>query len=734
MSCLLLKVALPVPLRRSFDYLCEEPKAEVGCRVKVPFGARHLVGIVTHSEPLTEPASERLKSVEKVLDSEPLIEPGLYQFLEKSAHYYHHFPGEVLLHALPPLLRKGEPAQHKPKIYWQLSPKGESFDISTLKRAPKQQQALMALMDGPVHKESLSELNINGATLKALREKGLCQSEALEINDDSWHVSFKSFTPETLIPNVEQQLAIETISQQLGQFSPILLEGVTGSGKTEVYLRILEQVLSQGQQALILVPEIGLTPQTVQRFKRRFNVPVLVQHSAMNERERLNVWLKMRDGSGALLIGTRSALFTPARNLGLIIIDEEHDNSFKQQDGFRYHGRDLAVLRAKLENIPILLGSATPSLETIYNAEQGRYRHLTLTERAGDAAFADQHLLNIRGVQLTSGLSPQLITLISEHLGRGEQVLLFLNRRGYAPSLLCHQCGWVAQCPHCDIPLTLHQGQRRLICHHCDYRINQPYNCPQCHQPQLMGSGLGTEQVEQALKQLYPQYQTIRIDRDTTRRKGELEEHLEGVVRKEYQILLGTQMLAKGHHFPDVTLVALLDVDSALFSPDFRAQERLSQLITQVAGRAGRSDKPGTVLLQTHHPEHPLLQDLISHNHALVIRELLNERQQSMLPPYSYQVLLRAEAFNAEDAIRFLEEACGILHPAAVSIGAIQLLGPMPAPMEKRAGRYRYLLLLQASQRQPLARLLSHTLEQLDKLKRPNQLRWSLDVDPQEWI
>ena len=504
---------------------------------------------------------------------------------------------------------------------------------------------------------------------------------------------------------------------------------MTGSGKTEVYLQVMAEVLRAGKQVLVLVPEIGLTPQTLRRFQQRFSVPVVMLHSALTDRERLDAWLDAQQGSAAIIIGTRSAVFTPCQQLGLIIIDEEHDGSLKQQDGFRYHARDVAVLRAHEEKVPIILGSATPSLETINNAQQKRYAHLRLTQRAGHAKPAKHVIIDVKGLPLKAGLSAPLISMMREQLQAGQQVLLFLNRRGFAPALMCHECGWLAHCARCDAYFTVHQQAQELQCHHCGSQQRMPRQCHDCGSTQLVGRGTGTEQLEQVLEEVFPEFPVLRIDRDTTRRKGSLQQHLSDARANKYQLLVGTQMLAKGHHFPEVTLVALLDVDGALYSADFRAAERLGQLYTQVAGRAGRASKQGTVVLQTHHPEHELVQDLVNNGYGHFAVTALHERRLTQLPPFSQLALFRTEALQAQAASDALQ-AIAQLFP---SVDGAMVLGPMPAVMERRAGKYRYQLLLQCRDRALRTQLLRHILPRLEGLAELRRVRWSLDVDPQDF-
>lgn len=657
-------VALPVPLPRTFDYLLPDGMpVKAGCRVRVPFGKQERIGIVTAVSERSELPLDELKPVAEVIDAEPVFSASVWRLLLWAADYYHHPIGDVLFHALPIVLRQGKPASATPMWYWFATEQGQAVDINSLKRSPKQQQALAALRQGKIWRHQVAELEFNDAALQALRGKGTAElaSEAPAIAD--WRTSF-SVPGERLRLNTEQATAVGAIHSASDSFSAWLLAGITGSGKTEVYLSVLENVLAQGRQALVMVPEIGLTPQTIARFRHRFSAPVEVLHSGLNDSERLSAWLKAKNGEAAIVIGTRSSLFTPFKDLGVIVIDEEHDSSYKQQEGWRYHARDLAVWRAHSEQIPIILGSATPALETLHNVRQGKYRQLKLTKRAGNARPAQQHVLDLKGQQLQAGLSPALIGRMRQHLQADNQVILFLNRRGFAPALLCHDCGWIAECPRCDSYYTLHQAQHHLRCHHCDSQRPIPRQCPSCGSTHLVPVGLGTEQLEQALGPLFPDIPISRIDRDTTSRKGALEQYLADVNRGGARILIGTQMLAKGHHFPDVTLVSLLDVDGALFSADFRSAERFAQLYTQVSGRAGRAGKQGEVILQTHHPEHPLLQTLLYKGYDAFAEQALAERQSMQLPPWTSHVLIRAEDHNNQQAPLFYNSCATCCRPA----------------------------------------------------------------------
>lgn len=723
-------VALPVPLSRTFDYLLPQGMQVVpGCRVSVPFGKRDAIGIVTAVSDSSEFPMEKLKPVAAVLDATSLYTHDLWRVLHWAADYYHFPLGEVLFHALPVLLRQGKAAELAPLWQWFATEQGRATPLATLKRAPKQQQAMAALLQGKIYRHQVSQLELNEAALQALRAKGLCDLQGVAPVAQDWRDSF-AVVGERLRLNTEQATAVGAIRSEDQQFSAWLLAGVTGSGKTEVYLSVLENILAQGRQALVMVPEIGLTPQTIARFRERFSAPVDVLHSGLNDSERLAVWLRARNGEAGIVIGTRSSLFTPFARLGGIIIDEEHDSSYKQQEGWRYHARDLAVLRAHEENIPIIMGSATPALETLHNVQLGKYRQLTLTKRAGNAKPAVHHLLDLKGMALKVGLSQPLIQRMQQHLKADNQVMLFLNRRGYAPALLCHECGWIAECQRCDHYYTFHQNQRQLRCHHCDSQRAVPQQCPQCGSTQLVSVGVGTEQLENELAPLFPDTPITRIDRDTTSRKGSLEQHLAEVHRGGARILIGTQMLAKGHHFPDVTLVSLLDVDGALFSADFRSAERFAQLYTQVSGRAGRAGKQGEVVLQTHHPDHPLLQVLLQQGYDAFSKQTLAERKSVFLPPFTSHILFRSEDHDNQQSAMFLQQLRNLLEASPLKDDALWILGPVPALQAKRSGRFRWQLLLQHPSRRVLQHLIKSSMPLIASLPQAKKVKWTLDVDP----
>jgi primosomal protein N' (replication factor Y) len=526
----------------------------------------------------------------------------------------------------------------------------------------------------------------------------------------------------------EQRLAVEAISHSRGGFQCHLLDGITGSGKTEVYLQLLEEVLREGGQALLLVPEIGLTPQLVNRFRERLGIEPVVTHSSLSEGQRLQAWAMARRGLARLVIGTRSALFLPMTEMQMIILDEEHDASFKQQDGFRYSSRDVAVKRAAGLEIPVVLGTATPSLETYSNAVNERYQWHRLRKRATGAAEPRWRVLDLIQQTMTGGISSVAMKAIADTLEKGEQVLVFLNRRGYAPVILCHECGWHGACQHCDANLTWHKASRRMLCHHCDRVLQVPVMCPSCGADALQGTGEGTEQLEQVLAKNFPQTPLLRFDRDTVSKKGEFERLAAQVKFGESSLLVGTQMLAKGHHFPRVTLVVIVNVDQALYSADFRALERMGQLMVQVAGRAGRDQLPGEVILQTHYPQHESLLTLLTSGYEAFAGDVYSDRRAACLPPFSYQALLRSDAPHKDDVRRFLEQA-----KQNFPAGEALIYGPFPAMMERRSGRTRWYLLLQANKRSSLHRQLDAWVLKLQKLPSARKVRWSVDVDPQDY-
>ena len=731
-----LRVAVAAPLAGLFDYLppaAATPPAQPGCRVLVPFGHGRRIGIIVATAGETDQDPKRLKPVETVLDAHPLLDEAHLAFVLWAADYYQCPPGEALFSALPTRLRRPEPMAAEAPVAWRATAAGRAIDPQALRRAPRQAEVLALLQEVPtgLGADALRARVGNSATvLRTLAAKGLierCRSDSAI--DAPSALSAPAPSPERPALTPEQQVAVDAVGDARG-FNTFLLDGVTGSGKTEVYLRLIEQALTAARQVLVVVPEIGLTPQLAGRFTRRITEPLAVLHSALAEREREQAWQQAAAGHARLVLGTRSTIFTPLPELGLVIVDEEHDLSLKQQDGFRYSARDLAVRRAQLAECPVVLGSATPSLESLRNVRLGRYRRLVMTKRAGAAKPPRILLADIRGQYLETGLGHALLTRMGEEIEAGNQVLLFLNRRGFSPVLTCHDCGWLSDCSRCDAQMTLHRDRAQLICHHCGLMRPQPIQCPYCTSPDLRPLGQGTERVEDTLRQRFPGIPLARIDRDSTRRKGELERLLAAARRGEYPLLLGTQMLAKGHHLPGITLVGIMDLDHGLYGSDFRAAERMAQLLVQVAGRAGRAERSGTVLVQTRHPNHPLLLRLLREGYGAFAEAALSERAEAGLPPFSHQALLRADSPREQAAMAFLHEARAAAQPLAAN--GVELWGPAPSGMERRAGRIRAQLLLQAPTRGALQALLRALLPRLRALKTPRHLRWSIDVDPQE--
>ncbi len=727
----ILRIAVPGPLARLFDYL---PPAghdgggglEPGCRVSVPFARGRRTGVVVEHADDSELPRSRLRRVHAVLDDRPCVPPDLLELARWAADYYHHPPGEVLATMLPAALRGGETPDTAPPPRWRITAAGRDALAAGLNRAPVQQRILelIAAQAEGVDTAALRAVAPNcRAPLRALADKGLVETAPAAVAEPTPPAP----GPE---PNPAQARAVEAVSESLDAFAPFLLHGVTGSGKTEIYLAVIRAALAAGRQALVLVPEIGLTPQLLTRFGERLGTSIAVLLSGLNDRERLAAWRDAASGRARVVLGTRSAVFVPLPEPGLIVVDEEHDPSLKQQDGFRYHARDLAVMRARRAGIPILLGSATPSLESLANARGGQYRLLRLDERAAGAQPPRLELVDVRRRRLDEGLSAPLAETMREQLDAGGQVLLFLNRRGWSPSLICDDCGWHAGCERCDARMTVHQRQSRLRCHHCGAARPAPAACPDCNSEALVAIGQGTERVEEALAERFADVEAVRIDRDSTRRRGSLDAKLERVRGGHARILLGTQMLAKGHDFPDVGLVGVLDADRGLFGADFRAPEHLAQTILQVAGRAGRAERPGRVLIQTRNPEHPLLRALVEHGYDAVAETLLAEREAAGFPPATRMALVRAESPHAEQPERCLAAAAALLDEAGID--GLEWFGPAPAPLERLAGRYRAQLALQAPVRRPLHTALRLLRPWLESAPEARKVRWSIDVDPVE--
>jgi primosomal protein N' (replication factor Y) len=722
----ILQVAISTPLNQLFDYLPPDngPVPQPGQRVRVPFGRTEKMGIIVGLPASSELPLARLRQAIEILDDEPLLDAATLELLNWSAGYYQCPQGEVFAAAIPAALRRGALAEAAEYLLWVATPAGKHEDAAALgKKAPLQARFLEAL----VAADGLSETDLRGLhanwrkLITTLSDKGWVTSIVAKADP------VKVVTEQPPELTAGQQTAITGIPD--AGFNACLLEGVTGSGKTEVYLQLIATQIEHGRQSLVLVPEIGLTPQLVDRFTRRVNGRVAVMHSGLTDTQRLEAWLAARSGAAAVIIGTRSAIFTPLARPGLIVIDEEHDSSYKQQDGFRYSARDLAVFRGRQFGIPVVLGSATPAFETLSNALAKRYLHLHLAERPGNARQPDVHLIDLRQHGLHDGLSPPFLKAMRSHLEAGGQTLVYLNRRGFAPTLLCPSCGLTQECHRCDARMVLHQNRHKLVCHHCGSERREISACPEC-QDELVAIGQGTERLEQALTQAFPEYPLVRIDRDTTRRRGEMERLLDSIRSGESRIMLGTQMLTKGHDFPDVSFVGIVDSDQGLFGTDFRSSERLAQSVLQVAGRAGRAERPGEVWIQTFYPDHPLLQTLLKDGYNGFAVQALEERRAAAWPPFSHLALLRAECVKRELLFQFLEQA---RQYAADSISNdIRVLGPASSPMERRSGRYRGQLLIQSPNRARLQHFLQNWRAQVAGLPAGRKVRWSLDVDPAE--
>jgi primosomal protein N' (replication factor Y) len=739
----ILQVAIDAPLRALFDYLpppdVPASAIPVGSRVRVPFGRTEAVGMVVggHAGPSALPASA-LKRIHALLDTAALLDGDLMRLLHWSAEYYHHPPGEVIAAALPKALRLGAPADLVLKR-WRLCPAGEAaLAAGTLARAPAQ-RALLQLLGA--HGAGLTGPEL-AAALPAWRShaRGLAQRGWIECYDAAKAEPEAGPGPGGPRPDLApgpradapalsaaQAAAVQQIEAATDRYAAFVLQGATGSGKTEVYLQCAARALARGRTALVLVPEIALTPQSVERFRAALPAPVAVLHSGLGDAARLAAWRAARDGQAGVVLGTRSAVFAPLPRLGLIIVDEEHDASYKQQDsGCRYSARDLAVVRARQAGIPIVLGSATPAFETLHNQRAGRYVSLALPRRGDQAAAPLLKLIDLRAHAVHQGLSTPVIDAIRRHLAAQGQVLVFINRRGYAPTLLCTACGWIAPCRQCDARMTVHRAGGQLACHHCGAAEPLPARCPRCGHT-VKPVGQGTERVEETLRELFPEHALLRLDRDTAARPEQLEHIVRRVQDGEARILVGTQMVTKGHHFPGVLLVVVLNADHGLFSTDFRAAERLAQTIVQVAGRAGRERAQGEVLIQTEYPEHPLLQSLLAGGYEGFADTALAERAAARWPPFGRLAVLRASSTTADGALQFLTRARAAAPAAAADV---RLLGPVPAAIARRAGRYYAQLLLESAQRTALHRFIDAWLPAVETLARAARVRHALDIDP----
>lgn len=717
-------VCIPNSLHDHFDYAAGDVALEQGMRVRVPFRNTTRLGVVVGLASTTQVPAARLKTLIDVLDASPLLPQSLLTLCRWVSRYYQSPLSEVIALALPKAYRLGKPVIMPQTTAWKVVMPYEQALQSLSTRALKQRMllALFHQVSTPLSIDALKEKSLyTPGLLRDLCDSGILEKITLELAAP--RVTTPPESP--LCLHAQQQEALNHYLAHEDHYYALLLQGVTGSGKTEVYLHCIAKALARGRQVLVLVPEIGLTPQLLARFKARFNQPIGVIHSHLNERERQHAWHLASTGYARIVIGTRAAVFTPMPDLGFIILDEEHDTSLKQMEGVRYSARDTALMRACQANIPIMLGSATPSLESLHNAREKKYALQPLSHKALNSQALHMQIMDLRNTPLQHGLAPATLLAIERHLACGNQVLVFINRRGFSPVLLCHQCAWIANCTACSSHLTLHQDSNRLICHHCSREQQKPARCPSCHSPELVAVGAGTQRIHTFLTQQFPGVATLRIDRDAISHKGQLDTHLQSISKGEVSLIIGTQMLAKGHHFPHLTLVVMADADNGLYNPDFRALERLGQLVTQVAGRAGRAEKAGEFILQTHFPHHPLLTVLLAEGYEAFANALLAQRKEASLPPYTHLALLRAQSPDIARVLQFLNTVKHRLTPHALHI-----LGPAPAPLALKSHQHRMQLLLKCQSRPYLQSLLTHLRNALTTEPHAKGIRWNIDVDP----
>ncbi len=730
-------MAVPGPFADLLEYSGSGPLPSPGVRARAPLGQRQVTGVIC--EVRSTPVHQgKLRPLLEILDLVPVLPVDVLQLALWAARYYQHPPGDALAGLVPRAV--SDARSRRPAVSWQLVPELPPDASRTPARA-RAYDALQRLSNSPAGTSGgatsaeLAQAGVSAARLRDLVQHGHAIAAALKPSG----VGASANKAATMFARIQdssapaltqdQATVLAAIAGHGQNFNAYLLQGVTGSGKTEVYLRVIRDVIAAGGQALVLVPEIALTPQTVERFAQRFP-RTAASHSGLSPGARAALWHGAAAGTIDVVVGTRSAIFTPMPRLGVIVVDEEHDGSFKQQDGFRYSARDLAVKRARDLDIPVLLGSATPALESLLNVARGRYRSVFLNSRPGGAALPLLRVLDVRGERLDEGLSGALLRAIGMRLQAGEQALLFLNRRGFAPTLLCHGCGWVAGCPACDARLTAHLTPRRLVCHHCDHQASWPVLCPQCGGTDLQHQGLGTQRIELALQRHFPAVPIVRVDRDIAGSAKRLQAQFDVIRNGAPAILVGTQMLAKGHHFPAVTLSAVINADGGLLSADFRAPERTAQLIIQVAGRAGRAGRNGELWLQTYQPDHPIIQALQRGGYPEFAALALKERREARLPPFSAMAVFRADATDAqrvESALQALRRTARAL--PEVQSGQVSVHGPVAAPLPRRAARFRFQLALMSADRGTLHRVVAALRLAADKTDR-RQVRIGVDIDP----
>ncbi len=718
--------ALAIPIYSSFDYhIADNQPDEPGIRFRLPFGSRDKVGILLANHDQSQFDESKIRSTFEALDHTPVLSAHMLELARWMADYYLQPPGEVLFQCLPKYLRKAN-AQKETRIkVWRGQPIDEKSRQAICKRSPRQHELLAAIEN--------SSSGLNAAELKLINPGWHSVILALESKGAA---SWQWFRPEPItiashqgpVLTVQQSEVIDSIAGQMDHFAVHLLDGITGSGKTEVYFNLIEQQLASNRQVIYLVPEIGLTSQLVARVQARFGERYAISHSGLSDLKRYQAWQQFRNGDVSIMLGTRSSLFSQSEDLGLIIIDEEHDGSYKQDDGIRYHARDVAIKRAQMLNIPIVLGSATPSTESINNTDREHFYVHRLDKRPGGYPPPPISLINLRHAVVDTGCSPQLIEKIGQHLGNGGQVLLYLNRRGFAPVVMCHQCNWQAHCVQCDAKLTLHQSLNRLLCHHCGYALPQPQSCPECDNTNIKHYGIGTEQLEQRLNQIFPEVALLRIDRDAVGGGTAFADRLKTLQKGDPCILIGTQMIAKGHDYPSITLSAILDADQALFSASYRATEQLIQTAFQVSGRSGRGQQRGEAWVQTRFPDHPLMQALVKQDYRNIALNILRERKLLGFPPFARVILFRADGISLEQAMNKLEEIRGQLSPLSDQPN-IQCIGPMPALMTRRIGRYRAQLCLISNNLRQLRNALRHVMPKIENISSNAMVKWTIDVD-----
>ena len=717
------RIAVNVPLSDGLLTYSHSDPLPQGTRVLVPFRNKTVVGIVWETDIAPDMDAARILGVQTTFLDEPLLPENWRDLLSFTSRYYHYPTGQAVFAALPQGLKETRAVEMpQPPLFYALNEAGRA-QTPPPTRFNKKVALWDALLSGGMTMAALKQVNAQAAKLiEDWAEQGWIETTEAEK---------PILRPSEFQLNADQQKASDEIQTAFGKFQPFLLYGITGSGKTEVYFDAMAKVLAQGRQVLFLLPEINLTPQLLKRVENRFaDVPTAVLHSQMAAGKRTQDYLRAMLGQAKLVIGTRLAVFTPMDDVGLIVVDEEHDGSFKQDNELRYHARDLAVWRAKQSGCPVVLGSATPSLESWHKAQSGAYRLLQLTERAHAAAQLPQvDILNVGRLKLDNGFSPQALQLLKQNFEAGGMSLVYLNRRGFAPALFCGDCGHTFGCPNCSAKMVLHQRARQLRCHHCDHREPIPFKCPDCGNQDLTAVGHGTQRVEETLRAFLPKAAVVRVDRDSTAHKNDWADLYRRIADNEIDILVGTQMLAKGHDFARLNLVIVLNADGSLYSADFRAPERLFAELMQVSGRAGRADKPGKVLIQTQLPEHPVFAAVKAQDYAVFAENELNERQMFAMPPFGFQTAIRADAPRVADAMEFLNAAKETLAPLLPE--SVSQFGAAPMLMVRLAERERAQIFLESTSRQDLHRAVSLWVQVLQQ-NRDGKIRWSVDVDAQE--